>query len=262
MYITTNFGAGLCNRLYESTILREFANYYNATVLLCWPELLNNAFTLPRTKFYDRKTCGINFVPFSPNSKAPKKIQDVILDRTRDWVHVDLWNYNKTLANSKVRVKDIEFAPSYIDYAQSFFAQYKDVPIFGMHVRRGDFAEYTEKGFGSGCMKSPDKWFIHLGEQVLKEYPDAKFFMATDTGDPALVNLRASLPTISLPKKDGIMQHVLELYALSILPVLFMSASTFSMMAKAIGEKTLGIWPKVLFQDISEELKEIRKIIK
>ena len=258
MYIATNFYSGLGNRLYESCILREIANYYNMKVLLNWPEVESGAISFPNTEYIKP---NMQFIDFTANLPNVNSIKDLNLDRNRNYRFVDGWNFRRDLSNEVGRIHDIEFSDAYKDHAKQFLDLYRPSPIFGMHIRRGDFATYDGTNLGNNCVQSPMNWYTNIGHQILKKYPSAKFFIATNGSDEEIESVRNELPTISIPSTQEFLQHIIEFYILSILPLFLLSPSTFSLIAKDIGVKKVGIWPKDINQDVTEELKLLETIL-
>ncbi|MGD2094934.1 MAG: glycosyltransferase, partial [Phycisphaerales bacterium] len=259
-FITTTFNAGLCNRFYEWTLLRELSDYYKMEILLNWPEIKDGTLDLPNTHYFDFSSASKeflnSFIPINTSSAHLSHVADLNLNQNNNYILTCGWNYNRKLTDRGKRLNEIRLNPVYQKKIKSFLAQYDNTRIVGLHVRRGDF-QITEEFKTSSNTRIPDSWYMDIAGKVLAKYPDTKFFLATDGTDDEKKIFLDNLPIISIrPDNQTPRQDVLELFTLTKLPLVIASVSTFSMIAREYGTHQVQIWPISSNQQIDEQLQQ------
>jgi glycosyltransferase involved in cell wall biosynthesis len=258
-FITTTFNAGLCNRIYEWTVLRELSDYYKMDILLNWSEIKDGTVELPNTHYFDfskaSKKFLNSFITINTASTKLSHVADLNLNQNKNYILTCGWEFNRSLTNHDKRLNEVKLNTDYVKKIESFLAQYGDARIVGLHVRRGDY-KVTEEFKTSGNFRIPDSWYLDVAGKVLARFPDTKFFLATDgTDDEKKVFF--DLPVISICSDSQTPhQDVLELFTLTKLPLIIASVSTFSIFAQEYGRQKIQIWPINPNQQIDEQLQQ------
>ncbi|MHC4890206.1 MAG: glycosyltransferase, partial [Planctomycetota bacterium] len=263
-FITTTFNAGLCNRIYEWTVLRELSDYYKMDILLNWSEIKDGTVELPNTHYFDfskaSKKFLNSFITINTASTKLSHVADLNLNQNKNYILTCGWEFNRSLTDHDKRLKEVKLNIGYTEKIESFLAQYGDARIVGLHVRRGDY-KVTEGFKTNGNFRIPDSWYLDVAGRVLARFPDTKFFLATDGTNDEKKVFFDNLPVISICS-DGHTPHqdVVELFTLTKLPLLIASASTFSMFAESYGRPTVLIWPTRPKQQIDEQLQQYQNM--
>ncbi len=266
-FIATTFKAGLCNRIFEWTILREISEKYGMTVIVDWEEVKDGSIILPSTKYFDLSTApseiARTFIPVRTDLPDIKSLDDLKIEKNKNYILICEWNYKRSLTNEKKRIQEIQVGKRYADRINDFLKEYENHIIVGLHVRRGDYIP-TDKFLLSDDGKFyrlPDEWYLNIANQILNEMPDAKFFLATDATEQEKKIFRENLPVISISaNKETPRLDILELFTLSSLQAIICSVSTFSIFARDYGKEKISVWPEEQFQDVRREIQEIKKI--
>ena len=258
-FIATTFHAGLCNRIYEWTLLRELSDYYKMDILLDWPEIKDGTLDLPNTHYFDFSNASQeflnSFLPINTSSAILSHVTDLNLNQNNNYILSCGWGYNRSLTDRSKRLNEIRLNQVYRKKIESFLAQYGDSRIVGLHVRRGDYRSIKEFKT-SGNFRIPDSWYLDVADKVLARFPDTKFFLATDGTDDEKKVLLHNLPIISICSDSQTpRQDVLELFTLTKLPFIIASVSTFSMFAREYRTQQVQIWPTSPSQQIDEQLQ-------
>lgn len=266
-FIATTFKAGLCNRIFEWTILREISEKFGMTILVDWEEVKDGSIILPSTKYFDFLTTSSEiakaYIPIRTNLPDIKSLDDLKIKKNKNYILICDWYYNRSFTDEKKRIQEIQINSRYIEKINAFLKKYEKEIIIGLHVRRGDYI--PTEGFllsdDGKFYQLPDEWYLNIAKQILKEMPDAKFFLATDGKEKEKKIFKDNLPVITISAdRETPRLDILELFALSNLPAIICSVSTFSMFARDYGREKVSIWPKELYQDIKNELEELKKV--
>lgn len=267
-FIATTFKAGLCNKIYEWTILREISEHYGMTVLVDWDEVRDGTIILPDTRYYDVSTpqtdIAGSFIPIRTDMPGINSVDDLHLDKNKNYILICGWDYKRSLTDENKRIQEIRINKIHSERIDSFLKQYENQLLIGLHVRKGDYlptdefvALNTDKFY-----RLPDYWYLNIAEQISTAFPDAKFFLATDSTIREKKIFLEHLPVIAIQAgKEAFRQDVLELFTLSKLPAIICSSSSFSMFARDYGRKKVSIWPTTFNQDIGDEIQKLKELV-
>ncbi|NWF98010.1 MAG: glycosyltransferase [Nitrospirae bacterium] len=266
-FIATTFKAGLCNRIFEWTIMREISEKYCMTILVDWEEVKDGSIILPDTKYFDLSTASSDiantFIPIRTDLPYINSLDDLKIEKNKNYILVCDWNYKRSLTDEKKRINEIQISKKYSEKINDFLKKYGEQIIIGIHVRKGDYIP-SDKFLLSDdgkLYRLPDWWYIHISKQILNQMPDAKFFLATDATEEEKEIFKKNLPIISISAdKDTPRLDILELFTLSRLPAIICSISTFSIFARDYGREKVSIWPEKSVQDISNEIEKLKSI--
>lgn len=95
--------------------------------------------------------------------------------------------------------------PDLIDVIRGNFSRYRDRPLVGVHIRRGDFPLISEHEFDVNAFiwpAVPDWWYEHVMEQIQAAVPDVAFFVSCTGSLDAFPNLRKRFDVFDLPTES------------------------------------------------------------
>jgi hypothetical protein len=75
----------------------------------------------------------------------------------------------------------VKLRPDLIDVIRTTFARYRDRPLVGVHIRRGDFPLVSQAEFDVNAFvwpAVPDWWYEHVMAQIQRAVPDVAFFVS------------------------------------------------------------------------------------
>ena len=99
----------------------------------------------------------------------------------------------------------VKLRPDLIGTIRQTFAPYKDRPLVGVHIRRGDFPVVRQDEFDVNACEwhsAPDWWYAYVMKQIQQAIPDVAFFVSCSGSiedfpflrDFAVFDLPASAP--------------------------------------------------------------------
>ena len=96
----------------------------------------------------------------------------------------------------------VKLRPDLIDTIRTTFAAYKDRPLVGVHIRRGDFPLMSADEFDVNAFiwpAVPDWWYEHVMAQIQQAVPDVAFFVSCSGSLDAFPNLQKNFDVFDLP---------------------------------------------------------------
>lgn len=249
---------GLANRLKTWHYLYELSKFYDMKIVLSWKEVEDRALILPNTSYMGSN----HFNTFIPFDGKIENLEAAEFDRSKNYILTACWDFNHKLSDWQKAADFLSFSKEYEQVVANNFNQFKGQRIIGLHVRRGDFT-VTNCFRTDGHFQIPASWYIDVCCKVLKKFPDALFFLASDgTPKEKDVFLR-SLPSFCMKKVQGFrFLHILDFIGLSRNELNIESISTFSLLTRLHKCQSIGISPKCENQNIDVELERYLQLTK
>ena len=96
----------------------------------------------------------------------------------------------------------VKLRPDLIDVIRATFARYRDRPLVGVHIRRGDFPLISQDEFDVNAFvwpAVPDWWYEHVMAQIRQAVPDVAFFVSCSGSLDAFPNLQKNFDIFDMP---------------------------------------------------------------
>jgi hypothetical protein len=252
--LTMRYHSGLGHRLEGLPLSLEIAHRFGHKIFLDWPEL--EAFDVVGAKRGDispiDRLFGINV----------HRCDEATLNSLKNYKRIIQHSYYVPTSineNSYLETyRRVKLRPKYIEAISRTFSCYRDIPIVGVHIRRGDFTLVDPDSYDSSSrfhQAVPIWWYEYVMRSIARRFPRTLFLLAY-TGTPdEVAPLRNEFSTIELPlrsvyKPQRPSHHagghlVTELFALASCNVIIATPkSSFShLAANGFGEPSTAIIP-------------------
>lgn len=98
--------------------------------------------------------------------------------------------------------KRVKLRPDLIAVIRDTFSRYKDRPLVGVHIRRGDFPIISPDMFDVNAFEwpaVPDWWYEHVMKKIQEAVPDVAFFVSCSGSLDAFPNLQKNFDIFDMP---------------------------------------------------------------
>jgi hypothetical protein len=248
------YHSGLGHRLEGLPLSLEIARRFGHEIFLDWPEL--EAFDVAGAR-----RGGISPIDrlFGINIHQCDEAKLEGLRNYRRIIQHSIYVPKAVDENSYLNAyRRIRLRPKYVEAINRTFSCYREIPIVGVHVRRGDFRLMDPDSYDSASrfhQAVPIWWYEHVMQRITQRFPTTVFLLAY-TGTPEdVAPLKNAFSTIEFPlrsvyKPQRPSHHaeghlVAELFALACCNVIIATPkSSFShLAANGFGEPSLAIIP-------------------
>ncbi len=99
----------------------------------------------------------------------------------------------------------VKLRPDLIDVIRKTFEPYRDRPLVGVHIRRGDFPLISPEVFDVNAFvwpAVPDWWYEHVMSQIQRAIPDVAFFVSCTGSLDAYPRLKQNFDVFDLPTES------------------------------------------------------------